>query len=110
MSGCHVPIECHCKCHVSQNECCDACPSSLAFKIKDLESLIHAHWDLNYKSDENLAKRINGLEKENEMRINTIACVASAYDEACCKIEKRLEQLESSYLTIDVLHTMRQTI
>ena len=28
MSGCHMPRECHCKCHVSQNYCCHNCAST----------------------------------------------------------------------------------
>lgn len=43
--------------------------------------------------------RINKLDKENEMRINTIGYIDTAYNDAFLDIEKRLNKLESSTLT-----------
>jgi hypothetical protein len=68
--------------------------------VNDLNSLrnrIEAlHCNKLWQLDENrkISRRIERLESENKMRQDTIACLDSVYNDACRKIEKRLEDIE----------------
>lgn len=54
-----------------------------------------------YKNHQLLLERIDRLEKENAMRIDTIACIDSAYDESHRAIENRLDKLEQTPCLIE---------
>ncbi|TAK93319.1 hypothetical protein EPO05_07200, partial [Patescibacteria group bacterium] len=66
-------------------------------KIKEkIDKLEKAYINLEIHKVKQDAK-VEGLEKENAMRIDTIACIDRAYDESHKEIENRLEKLESAY-------------
>lgn len=73
--------------------------NNIFFDIESIKSDVTKHWDLNYKGLDNLSKRINFLEQENEIRKDTFSCMDSAYNNAMLDLEKRINKLESCQLS-----------
>lgn len=87
MSGCHVPNTsekeknlkmCDCNCHADRWMVCNACICP-KFKMDHFKEL---------------QETIEKLQKENEMRKDTIGCMDSAYSDALLELEKRINRLE----------------
>lgn len=82
-------------------------------RVSDMQGKVEQSWELNYKSDDNLSKRINDTIKEFvksdnllendiiklQFRIDYLEGMAKASTEAEGVLFKRIEKLESSQLT-----------
>ena len=91
MSGCHIPSQCTCKCHVSQSEHCVYC--SYKPLGNDMSDKLENHRLFQIEENRKVSRKID----EFEERINKLENVKVIFKSTTIdSVNRRLKELESS--------------
>lgn len=90
--------KCSCKC---EDDLTYSQSNNILHQLESLMRQVDEHWDLNYKSDNNLSKRISKLD-------NAIDQVKDELSKEIAFIEARMNQPKDCHLTFDVQNLEKQ--